>query len=256
MRKLTATICLLVFFAAAAAWADWIDEDGHKMHYPQHPDLDGWDIDMTQFVLADDWRCSQTGFVDDIHFWASVEYGEQPQIASINVSIHDNITAQENPYGDYSMPGDLLRAWTFNNFAMRPVVNDLWQGWDDPRSSMTAPVCRDQDHRNFWQINITDISQQVSNPLKQEIGKIYWLDLQITALVADHLIGWKTTDEPWNDVAVYMNPGGAGAAPWIPVKVCQDDMETDFAFVITPEPATIAILGIGSMLLFSRRRRR
>ena len=51
----------------------------HKMHFPQLPDLIGWDVMATSSfpppgqgtVLADDWQCTRTGPVEDIHFWGS-----------------------------------------------------------------------------------------------------------------------------------------------------------------------------------------
>ena len=59
------------------ARADWIPGDYHKMHFPQLPDSDGWDVSMmgrqesgggdnnTQ-ILADNWKCTETGLVDDV----------------------------------------------------------------------------------------------------------------------------------------------------------------------------------------------
>jgi hypothetical protein len=44
----------------------------HKMHFPQLPDLEGWDVyAVYPKTLADDWQCSETGEVLDIHFWGS-----------------------------------------------------------------------------------------------------------------------------------------------------------------------------------------
>ncbi|MCJ7578787.1 MAG: hypothetical protein MUO91_10085, partial [candidate division Zixibacteria bacterium] len=44
----------------------------HKMHFPQLPDLEGWDVyAVYPKTLADDWKCSATGPVTDIHFWGS-----------------------------------------------------------------------------------------------------------------------------------------------------------------------------------------
>ena len=47
----------------------------HKMHFPQLPDEDGWDVNATDMCLADDWECSETGYVTDVHFWGSWEQG-------------------------------------------------------------------------------------------------------------------------------------------------------------------------------------
>jgi hypothetical protein len=41
----------------------------HKMHFPQLPDPTGWDVKAG--CLEDDWECSETGYVTDIHFWGS-----------------------------------------------------------------------------------------------------------------------------------------------------------------------------------------
>ncbi len=63
---------------------DLLPEDGHKMHFPQLPDEDGWDVNATQpQVLADDWTCSQTGWVKDIHFWGSWQGGDAGLITGL-----------------------------------------------------------------------------------------------------------------------------------------------------------------------------
>ena len=118
MKRLMIT-SLCVFMASGVAFAHWDVDDPNKMHYPQLPDRYGWDIDMTQFVLADDWKCTQSGPVEDIHFWYSVKNGDHlnpPQFTSVSVSIYSNISAPDNPYGDYSMPGEL--EWTAKVYGM------------------------------------------------------------------------------------------------------------------------------------------
>ena len=70
-----AMVCVALY--AAPARADWQPGDGHKMHFPQLPDEDGWDVNATMGVcLADDWMCSETGPVEDIHFWGSWKHGD------------------------------------------------------------------------------------------------------------------------------------------------------------------------------------
>jgi len=69
---------------ATPVLADWQPGDGHKMHFPQLPDEDGWDVNASSgLCLADDWQCSQTGPVEDIHFWGSWMHGDVGQIESL-----------------------------------------------------------------------------------------------------------------------------------------------------------------------------
>ena len=42
MRTLLAFSCVALL--AGPALADWEPADGHKMHFPQLPDEDGWDV--------------------------------------------------------------------------------------------------------------------------------------------------------------------------------------------------------------------
>ncbi len=42
--------------ATLAAQSSWVISDGHKMHYPQLPDPNGWDVNVHDFTLADDGR--------------------------------------------------------------------------------------------------------------------------------------------------------------------------------------------------------
>ena len=255
MKTAKKTILFLVVLSLAlslpaTARAHWISDDGHKMHYPQPPNPDGWDIDMTTYVLADDWKCSEDGPVSDIHFWYSVEYdyGDvmPPHFAAVNVSIHDDVPAGANP--TYSHPGTLR--WS-REFAVLPeMIAGPWegyQGWDSP---LPDSDCRYDDHIFYWQLNITDIDE----PFIQEEGKIYWLDLQIISPV-DESVGWKTTYQPFGDDAVYQT--AAGAAPtWAPIAVCEDNQRRDLAFVITPEPATLLVLALGLIPALLRLRRR
>ncbi|NNJ71310.1 MAG: hypothetical protein HKP10_08515, partial [Kiritimatiellales bacterium] len=59
----------------------WIEPDNvdpHKMHWPQYPDPDGWDVMacfheemQKQKVLADDFLCTSNGLITHITFWGS-----------------------------------------------------------------------------------------------------------------------------------------------------------------------------------------
>jgi len=84
MKKSMMLVCLVVLVSLLLS--DWDPGDGHKMHYPQLPDPNGWDVELLcdYISLADDWQCSETGPVDDIHLWIS---WEQDDVQTIFKSI-------------------------------------------------------------------------------------------------------------------------------------------------------------------------
>ena len=70
-----------VLCGAGVAQGDWDVSDGHKMHFPQLPDHDGWDVEgLAGGDLADDWLCTSTGPVQDIHIWFSEETDQPPDL--------------------------------------------------------------------------------------------------------------------------------------------------------------------------------
>jgi hypothetical protein len=52
-------------------FADWSPGDAYKMHSPQLPNAKGNDICLVHQAVADDFKCSETGYIRDIHFWVS-----------------------------------------------------------------------------------------------------------------------------------------------------------------------------------------
>ena len=198
------TIILAVTFLAAAAGADWYPGDGHKMHFPQMPDEAGWNVNASfTHVLADDWQCSESGPVRDIHFWGSWFGGNTGTINGFQVSIYSDIPDPDP--GDpatWSEPGDELwsQYFSLNDIVVRHItpIPQVWEGWFDP----VLQEWNYPDHDNYFQYNITDISE----PFIQTEEDIYWLSIE--ADIADQidpqpLWGWKSSTEHWNDNAVY-----------------------------------------------------
>jgi len=251
MRRTTAIVTLVVMgIVAGTALADWDLRDQHKMHYPQMPDINGWDINATHpKVLADDWKCSETGPVADVHLWGSWKRGQEGQIRKIHLSIHTNIPAGvDTP----SMPGDLLwqRDFDPSQFTIRDAGTGV-QGWYDPNTNEWEY----EDHNMFHQINIVDIQK----PFPQEREEIYWLDVwvELEESPVQTMWGWKTSGSPqFMDDAVWTDDVAGAVTPWTEL-VGPDGNSLDLAFVITPEPTSMAVLGLGALgVLFRRRRSR
>ena len=233
-----ATLALLV---PAAARADWTEEDGHKMHYPQLPDPTGWDINMTGFTVADDWRCSGSGPVDGIHFWVSWhdDGGHPTNIMNVHLSVHADVPDPDGPGPAYSMPGALL----WQRDVPLPMLQFTGpfvglQGWYDPAIDYFGTA----DHNLYWQINVP----VTVDPFIQTMDEIYWLDINL-AVDSAQPAGWKTSVTNFNDDAVWWDPDpGVWRELHDPLEPTQS---LDVAFVIVPEPGTAALGGAAALVL-------
>ena len=265
-RLLRMVVVLLAL--TVAVQADWNPGDPHKMHYPQLPDPFGWDVSWvgndplapTGNTLADDFLCTASGEITDIHFWVSWGHDqvEWQSIRNIHLSIH-----KDNPAGTvypWSSPGELV--WEGDS-----EVGDFdWserfyesgqQGWYDPLNQIAEPY----NHFETWQINIGNIL----DPFYQVEGETYWLDIRIDQdpfllpVPFDPIrgrIGWKTSWDHWNDDAVFdAFPFDPGFNEWRELLDPFSGESLDMAFVIVPEPNAIAMIVVTSAgFIFARRR--
>ncbi len=170
-----------------------------KMHFAQHPDTFGMDINFTYpKVLADDWLCTDPGPVEDIRFWFSAQgdwfdpYGDLvAQISNIHVSVHSNIP---DPDGDgplYSQPGALLWETDFPPDSPEVVFEKYGEGLQDWYDPNTGEFMR-ADHTNIYECRITGFEE----PFVQEMDSIYWMDLSVATddpLAPTMFLGWKTS---------------------------------------------------------------
>jgi hypothetical protein len=229
MRK----IFLILFLSALTlAWggmaimADWTPEDGHKMHFVQYPNLEGWNVRATNpIVLADDWKCSETGWIKEIHWWGSWMHGIEGQILSFNVSMHYDIPANP-PEVPYSRPGETIWDGTIpiSQVIVDTLSADFWEGWYDPEVGQFF----DDDHQTYYQYNLF---LPEADWLWQDSGVIYWLN--ISATVQDPAAtqwGWKSTLNRWNDDAVWATWFGLDWADMLEPPTF--DTSLNLAFVI------------------------
>ncbi len=264
---IAACICVAL---SVPAFADWMVGDPHKMHFPQLPDPLGWDVEFVSPTnkIGDDWVCTQSGPVDDIHIWLSWQednHGLPGVIHHVGVEIYDNVP----PDGllPYSRPGQLLWSRVFDEalggFTRRPYgAGD--QGWYSPQLGTQPGVAWNRpDHALFEQLNITHIA----DPFVQIQGQTYWLVMWVSW---DDLVqspaGWKTADvnaypppftgQHFMDDAVWFDwTEPDPLLVWNELRDPITEASLDLAFVITPEPGTlmVVLIGLGVGLKWRRR---
>jgi hypothetical protein len=201
INRTVSLVCVLILGLSLTALADWIPQDGHKMHFPQMPDSTGWAVCATVPVqLADDFMCTETGWIKDIHFWGGWRHNEEGELLSFILRLHDDIPANQSGTG-YSMPGETLIEWTIETWS-EVVQNPLTQeGWYNPMTDFVFP----DDHSLYTQYNVF-LDQ--SDWFHQDSGSIYWLS--ISANVVDPINsqwGWKSSQDHWNDNATFGDIG-------------------------------------------------
>ena len=261
MRKsflvLVAVILVTVFATApvVAGVTYWDPLVGHKMHWPQLPDTTtlGLDVNSTtnttwccECVLADDWQCSETGFVKDIHFWGSWMGDTVGIIDAFDIRIYSNI-----PGPPFSMPGGLLWQYTvpFSYVHVHSSqTSTKKEGWYCPCCLLFAPA----NHKLYYQYNVTIPNEYL---FTQEQGTVYWLSVRAIMHPGTQACwGWKTArrQDHFMDDAVYSCSGG----PWVELRHPDDQVSLDLAFVITgnaqawPETPSLSEIGI-IILVFS-----
>jgi hypothetical protein len=205
----------------------------------------GIDVQATEdYILADDFECTETGRITEIWVWGSwlddyLPYGSNPELVDFTLSFHADITADENPAG-YSMPGDVL--WhqdiVFGNFDVYMDVDSLWEGWMTPPDTYTFPgdrVC----WRYVFQIDGDDAFYQEGTPTNPII---YWLDVQAHPHDINAVFGWKTTPVflQWNDDAVWTRGAEPYSGTWYELRYPpghpSEGASLDLAFRLINDP--------------------
>ncbi len=184
----------------------------------QEPDLSelGMDVNATfpMYVLADDFECTETAGIQEIHIWGSwfediYPGADPPSIEGdpgnvmFHISIHSDIPA--GMLEEWSMPGPMLADWIFEpyDFIYKPVnLEGDYEGWFNP------PVMWiEVGDANCWEY-IFQFDDQSWFEQQGTAGApiVYWLDVQaiIPNGVTPAIFGWKTSMRHWNDDAVWV----------------------------------------------------
>lgn len=256
LSKLAGCAGLCLF--TVVTYADWLPGDLHKMHYPQTPDPNGWDIKVDGLnIVHDDFRCTQTGPITHIHFWGSFRgdiVPPEPYLNNIYLTIHSDIPDPDGPGPAYSTPGALLWDYSTSNYdpglvTVREEPEGL-QGWYDPVP--VDPLVIPDDHLRFFQFNVKIVSDM---QFQQTEDTIYWLGIHAVSPMGFDF-GWKTSLEHFNDDAVADDLDGGWIELRDPASADIPPPSLDMAFVIVPEPSSTALamglLALGALFLGRR----
>jgi subtilisin family serine protease len=205
--------------------------------WAQMPDLGetGLDVDATYCgVVGDDFPCTTTEPITDIHIWGSWYYDEtplgDPNAVTFRLSIYS-----DNPVGPngWSEPNELLwwRDFPPGQFDVSLHAGELWEGWYVPCEEYwewpADSMC--------WQYDFyIDPCEAFLQRGSADEAVVYWLVVKAYP-EEESYFGVKTSLDYWNDNAVWAFEGG----PWqelrypvVPVQAQQED-RIDLAFAIT-----------------------
>lgn len=194
----------------------------HKMHYPQLPEAEnGFSVLATlnaaaPYYVADDWQCSESGLVTDIHFWG--HWDGLSTITNFEIAIAEKT--------DECDVGEILWQQDFpiSEVSVSDYIPATPQGWYNPPADYNGNV-----GEGYWQYNI----ENIEDPFCQEEGEEYWL---IIGAYVDYpnegVWGWRNTEsDHFGCRAMYSHSLTSG---WQPMNEPPNYTEPlDMAFVIT-----------------------
>ena len=175
----------------------------------QPPDLtsNGVDVSLVEKMLANDFRCTLTGPITDLHIWTSFYQDLLPSEGlnslAFTLEIYSDVPA--GPENLYSHPGELLWARDVPPFsyAADRIAVGAPEWWFDPA-------------QNLWvfpgdtQVFQYDFTFPADVAFVQTKGTIYWLAVRYQDILSQEpaAMGWKSCpiEERWQDDAVWFDP--------------------------------------------------
>jgi len=285
-HAILAVMCILLF--AGSLLADWNPNDPFKWVQPPDRSPAGMDVKVGPSVppgpnaitkvLADDFECTQKTRITDIHIWGSwrddflpvpepdatgTNMPPDPGNAKFTLGIWSDIPAVPGPIGGppevHSQPGQLLWSQSFDPHTYQ--VREAFQGpedWYDPNTG----EWHNDNHLMAYQYNfLIDPARAFEQEGTANAPVIYWLSVGVEVVDIEQIaqFGWKTSDQHWNDDAVWRDEFDTAPGPWNELRY-PDGHEfqgesLDLAFVITPEPTTMMLLALGGLAVIWRRRK-
>ncbi|MCK4313025.1 MAG: hypothetical protein KAW88_09860, partial [Candidatus Cloacimonetes bacterium] len=221
--------------------------DSCKMHFIQWPDLttNGVDVfameDTTYMegeILADDFFCTETGYITDVHIWGSWsgDWYEPDNMPPFTLGIWS-----DQPAGPgYSQPDSLLWEKTFQS------IDYTWSIYAETDGEwFYFPCWLQQIFPGDSLVFKFDFYIDEDEAFIQQDSTIYWLSVITSRGYGyDPIFGWKSSFLHWNDDAVwyYWYEYRSGKQSWDELRYPEghplytESMDLAFFISSTPVP--------------------
>jgi len=203
-QAVLASVSVIFLYATMPAVAQVQCVDTNDVKYLQPPNLAGLDVlNSGPWVLADDFICTNTGPISDIHIWGSWLNDKHGTITNFWLGIYDDVPANpNNPTNSNSHPGNLL--WS-ESFPVGQFAESIWSASQESFLDPGPPAIIGLD-TNAWYYCFYP-----TNPFTQSgsraAPKTYWIAAyaQVPTVVGAPTpqYGWKTTGFVQHDTSVH-----------------------------------------------------
>jgi hypothetical protein len=163
--------------------------------WEQLPDLtNGLDVRATSpKILADDFLCTQSGPITDIHIWGSWQSNQFDAQTRFCLSIWSDVATNATNF--FSHPGSLLWSnWFYPcEYQVYLYASNATEQFYDPDLNQIMGPDSDVWYYSFYP----------TNRCVQTAGTIYWLSVTAQTSSTNYVFGWKSATNHWQDDAVY-----------------------------------------------------